>query len=252
MYNDLPDLPRGSIKIHENDVSLEKSDLPPYVWPRGANRVISLEKSDLLAPVRQLSPAYSHTLDRELPELLSIWPGKLVLRDDSDRDVALRSYRARLYHHVPTGWSLDVVYAACLGLKDEVKRWWPYHFDTTFTFPCGLGQDLAPYLPDKPSCTFGPSTQGLGTGVLPVLEMLLTDYPDLVVILPCWEPKVAVRYTLYSPYAGKVTVDYDPARGASVQTGRPIRMEFGAGIRPAKAFSAKDPRAADDATKVSD
>jgi hypothetical protein len=127
-----------------------------------------------------------------------------------------------------------VVYAACLGLKEEVKNWWPYHFDTIFTFPCGLGQDLAPYLPDKPSCTFVPNTQGLGNGVIPALEMLLQDYPDLLIILPCWEPEVAVRYTLYSPYAGKVTVDYDPQKGAKVKTGRPIKIEFGEGIKAVK------------------
>ena len=72
--------------------------------------------------------------------------------------------------------------------------------------------------------------QGLGTGVIPVLEMLLQDYPDLLIILPCWDPKVAVRFALYSPYAGKVTVDYDPVCGATVHTERHIQIKYGDGI----------------------
>ena len=134
----------------------------------------------------------------------------------------------------PKGWSLDVVIAACLGLKDEVKAWRPFHFDTTLTFPCGLGQELMHYLPDKASCPDAPIRRASGMAAVAVLEMLMQDYPDLLIILPCWEPDVAVNYTLYSHYAGKVTVDYDPARGANVQTERPIRVEYGAGIRAAK------------------
>ncbi|MEI6753240.1 MAG: hypothetical protein WCK78_08720 [Paludibacter sp.] len=234
MLNDLPELPRGSIKIHEtNDSTLDSSYIVSFT-PM-TSRPITLEKSDLLAPVRILSSDYSRTIDRQLPELDSIWPGKLMLRNKKDHDVAVRSYHARLFKHVPTGWSMDVVHAACLGLKEEVRKWWSYHFDTTYTFPCGLAQDLAPYMPDRPGCPFAPNTEGLGTGVLPVLEMLLQDYPDLLIVLPCWESNVAVRYTLYSPYAGKVMVDYDPQKGASVQTERPIKIEYGEGIKAAKA-----------------
>jgi hypothetical protein len=90
MYHDLPDLPRGSIKIHERRESDWKADsVPSYYWPREANRVISLEKSDLLAPVRKLSSEQSRTHDRENPELHSIWPGKLMLRNKKDREVAI-------------------------------------------------------------------------------------------------------------------------------------------------------------------
>ncbi len=217
MYDDLPDLPRGSLRLHDN------------------RKAYILEESDLLAPVRALSKSFNvFVAYGQLPELDSIWPGKLMLRDANDRDVAIRSYHARLYQHLPTGWSMDVVHAACLGLKEEVKNWWPFHFDTTFTFPCGLAQDLAPYLPDRPGVPFCPNTEGLGTGVIPVLEMLMQDYPDLLIILPCWEADVAVRYTLYSPFAGKVTVDYDPKTGASVQTERPIKIAFGEGIKGIK------------------
>jgi hypothetical protein len=62
----------------------------------------------------------------------------------------------------------------------------------------------------------------------------MQDYPDLLIILPCWEADVAVKYTLYSPYAGKVTVDYDPETGAKVQTERPIKIAFGEEIKAAQ------------------
>ena len=234
MYDDLPDLPRGSIKILESDYSTkENSQLESYL-PRPKLPVI-LEKSNLLAPVRLLSPSWSYTYDRDNPELDSVWPGKLMLRNKDDKNIAIESYYSRLYKHEPTGWSLDIVHAACLGMKNEVKKWWPFHFDTTFTFPCGLTQDLAAYLPDKPAINFNPDILGLGTGVIPILEMLFQDYPDLLIILPCWEPEVAVCYTLYSPYAGKVMVDYDPQKGAFVKTERPIKIEYGDGIRASKA-----------------
>jgi len=205
MRRDLPDLPRGSI-CYEN----------------GAEKPI-LKSSDLLAPAARLDKIDPpRPINRQHPELYSIWPGKLVLRDDRERDAAHRSYIARFNQHITTGWALDPVFAACLGLRADVERWWPFHFDATFTYPCGLAQEDESHQ--------SPSMQGLGTGVIPVLEMLLQDYPDMLVILPCWDPKVAVRYSLLSPYAGKVTVDYDPAHGATVQTERPIRVKCGDGI----------------------
>jgi len=81
-------------------------------------------------------------------------------------------------------------------IRIDVARWWPSHFDTTFIFPCGLAQEDSPFQGDRRCISIHPSMQGLGTGVIPVLEMLLQDYPDLLIILPCWDPKVAVRFAL--------------------------------------------------------
>ena len=79
MYEDLPDLPRGSIVIHKKFADDKFSG--NFITSHGWGSPLSLEKSELLAPVRQLSPAYSQAYDRENPELYSIWPGKLMLRD---------------------------------------------------------------------------------------------------------------------------------------------------------------------------
>ena len=67
--------------------------------------------------------------------------------------------RRVLFQHVPIGWSCDMAYAACLGLKDEVRNWWPYHFDVAFTFPCGLAQEEVPHMPDKGACSLFASNQ---------------------------------------------------------------------------------------------
>ena len=216
MLSALPDLPRGSLHYESE-----------------SKRPI-LEKSDLLAPAASLENIDPpNPINHQHTELFSIWPGKLVLRDPREHDLAVRSYHARQNQHWTSGWCLDVAFAACLGLREDVSRWWRFHFDITFSFPCGLAQEASPKQGDRESITISPSMQGLGTGVIPVLEMLMTDYPDLLVILPCWDPKVAVRFSLFSPYAGKVTVDYTPARGARVHTERAIRLEFGVGIKPA-------------------
>ena len=213
MLGELPNLPRGSVR-----------------YQPGSQQPI-LETSDLLAPAARLDKIDPpRPLNRQQPELYSIWPGKLVLRDEHERDAAWRSYFARFNQHIETGWSLDAAFAACLGLYADVERWWPLHFDTTFTFPCGLAQEDSPFQGDRRCISIHPSMQGLGTGVIPVLEMLLQDYPDLLIILPCWDPKVAVRFALYSPYAGKVTVDYDPVCGATVHTERHIQIKYGDGI----------------------
>jgi len=153
----------------------------------------------------------------------------LVLRGEADRDRALRSYRDRLFQHSFHAWDLDVVFAACLGLREEVAQWHDRHFSRTFVLPCGLARETAQNNPAAPSLPECPSLQGMGTGVLPVLEMLLQDYPDELVVLPCWPADVAVDFTLYSPYAGRVEVHYSPGRILRVATQREVRVRTGVG-----------------------
>ena len=96
--------------------------------------------------------------------------------------------------------------------------WHDRHFDWTFVLPCGLARETAPENPQRPGIPESPSLQGLGTGVIPVLEMLLQDYPDELIVLPCWPDRVPVDFTLYSPYAGRVEVHYRPANMLRVAT----------------------------------
>jgi hypothetical protein len=188
---------------------------------------------DQLVPAADMSGCEAHKSgDKSLyewnhqhTELFAIWPAKLVLRDSAQRDCAMRSYRERLWQHsYRDGWNLDVAFAACLGLQDEVAQWHDRHFDWTFVLPCGLARETAPENPLRPGIPESPSFQGMGTGVIPVLEMLLQDYPDELIVLPCWPENVAVDFTLYSPYAGRVEVQYNPAGMLQVTTQREIRV----------------------------
>jgi len=220
-----PNIPRGRLKFDP-----EARDVKPEILP--GNLLVPAENMILCKPYvlpwSEGKPWYS--MNEQQTELFAIWPTKLALQHEADRNAATESYDIRLWQHLWHGWTLDVVYAACLGLLDEVKAWFDKHFNRTYVLPCGLASETAPVNPACRGMPETPSLQGMGTGVIPVLEMLLQDYPDLLIILPCWDPKVAVRYALMSPYAGKVTVVYDPARGATVQTERPIQVKCGAGI----------------------
>jgi len=222
MLGSLPEVPLGKFRY-------QGADVKPEILP-----------GDQLVPAADMSgcEAYKlpwggdklhYQLNAQQTELYAIWPAKLFLRDNAQRDCALRSYRERLWQHQRDGWNLDVVFAACLGLQDEVAQWHDRHFDWTFVLPCGLARETAPENPLRPGIPESPSLQGLGTGVIPVLEMLLQDYPDELIVLPCWPENVPVDFTLYSPYAGRVEVQYSPGSVLRVATQReiPVRTAVG-------------------------
>jgi len=212
-----PEVPRGRLQYGGPDVL-------PVILP-GDQLVPAADMSaceSYVLPWSQGKPHYQ--LNAQHTELYAIWPGKLVLRTEADRDSALRSYRERLFQHLADGWNLDVVFAACLGLWDEVARWGDEHFARTFVLPCGLARETAPTNPEAPGMPESPSTQGMGTGVVPVLEMLLQDYPDELIVLPCWPEEVPVDFGLYSPYAGRVEVRYRPGTALEVATQKGISV----------------------------
>ncbi|MBM3500723.1 MAG: hypothetical protein FJX74_18855 [Armatimonadetes bacterium] len=230
-----PEVPRGRLQYGGPDV-------PPVILP-GDQLVPAADMSaceSYVLPWSQGKPHYQ--LNAQHTELYAIWPGKLVLRSEADRDSALRSYEDRLFQHLSDGWNLDVVFAACLGLRDEVARWGDEHFARTFVLPCGLARETASTNPEAPGMPESPSMQGMGTGVLPVLEMLLQDHPDEIVILPCWPEDVPVSLALYSPYAGRVEVRYQP--GESLRVGLARRLHVSSPLEkrtPLRVVTASDP-----------
>ncbi len=52
--------------------------------------------------------------------------------------------------------------------------------------------------------------------------MLLHDYPDELIVLPCWPQNVPVDFALDSPYAGRMEVPYTPGSVLRVATQREI------------------------------
>jgi hypothetical protein len=216
----VPEVPRGRLEYQGPAVL-------PVIGP-GDQLVPAADMSTCQAYVLPWSnnqPWYQ--LNAQHTELYALWPARLTPRDDAERDSAVRSYRDRLFQHHWDGWNLDVVFAACLGLQEEVAQWFGPHFDRTFVLPCGLARETAPENPSQPGIPDCPSLQGLGTGVLPVLEMLLQDTPGELVVLPCWPAQVPVDFTLYSPFAGRVEVHYVPNGALRVLTERPIRVRTG-------------------------
>ena len=205
----VPPLPKGSVVV---DAKTKRGEIAP---------------GDLLVPAEDMSQADpARWINRQHAELFPVWPAKLVLRSTADLEVARRTFAARNWKHLDVGWALDVVFAACLGLVDEVQSWYDHHFEMTHVFPCGLAQEASPKQPDCPPISIYPSMQGLGTSVIPVVEQLIQDYPDLVRILSCWPRDVGVQYRLFSPHAGWVTVVYQPDSSLEVETEKKIDVEL--------------------------
>jgi len=219
----VPEIPRGRLEYRN-------AETLPVIVP-----------ADRLAPAADMSACEAYVLpwsqgkphyqlNAQQTELHAIWPAKLVLRTPAERETALASYRERLWTDMRDGWNLDSTFAACLGLWDDARREYAAHFDHTFTLPCGLARETAPSNPTTKTdignwIPESPSLQGLGTGILTVLEMLLQDYPDKLIVLPCWPADVPVSFALYSPYAGRVEVSYRPGQELSVKTERPLPVE---------------------------
>jgi len=205
----VPPLPRGRLVV---DSKTQQGEIAP---------------GDLLVPAGDMSQADPpRWINQQHVELYPVWPAKLVLRNTADLEVARRTYAARNWKHIDQGWPLDVAFAACLGLVDEVRSWYDRHFEMTHVFPCGLAQEGSPKQPDCPPVPVYPSMQGLGTSVIPVVEQLIQDYSDLVRILPCWPGDVGVRFHLFSPYAGWVTAAYEPDSSLDVETEKKIDVEL--------------------------
>jgi len=216
----LPEVPRGRLEYRGPAVL-------PVVRP-GDQLVPAADMSTCQAYVLPWSNGQPwYQLNAQHTELYALWPARLTPRGEAERDSALRSYRERLFQHHWDGWNLDVVFAACLGLHDEVAQWFGPHFERTFVLPCGLARETAPENPNRPGLPDCPSLQGMGTGILPVLEMLLQDAPGEITVLPCWPARVPVDFTLYSPFAGRVQVHYVPGTAFEVATEREVRVRSG-------------------------
>ena len=193
-----------------------------------------IDASDLFAPASDMSkvnprkvPWYNfepYHFNRQQTNLYAIWPFKQVTRNPEDIEDAIMTYKTGHHPHLQTGWAADIAQAATLGMLDEVMEWFDKHFDWTYNFPNGLATEEAPRYPGL-KLGLAPSMQGMGTGASPVFEMLMQDYSDELKLLPCWPKEISVRFQLYSPFAGKVTVDYDAQKGiVHYTTDKPVEV----------------------------
>ncbi len=220
----VPPVPRGTL-VYDFD----KDTGPPRI-----------EKSDLFAPGSDMSKVPSRSVpwydfepyhfNRQQTNLYVIWPFKQVTRDEEDIKNAIETYKTGHHPHLQTGWAADVAQAAALGMLKEVMEWFPEHFDWTYNFPNGLATEEAPLYPGT-KLGRAPSMQGMGTGVIPVFEMLMQDYPDELILLPCWPEEAPVKFALFSPFAGRVEVDYKPCERIKVSTERYINLKVSENLK---------------------
>ncbi len=206
-YSSIPEIPLGRLVKNKDN----------HKW--------EIKDGELLVPAEDFSKLETPgSINHQHTELFAIWPTKLFLRDKKNYETALNSYRERMWKHGSDGWNLDVVFAANLGLTEEVDEWYDRHFDVTNVFPCGLAQETSYYQDDYFGISYSPSMQGMGTCVIPVLDRLMQDYEDELILLPAWPKEVPVKFALYSPFAGSFEVDYEPGEKIEVKTEREIKV----------------------------
>ncbi len=219
--NAVPELPRGTLVYdfwqHKEAPVIMDSQL----------FTIASDVSKVKAIEHPWNPGVKmYVSNHQMCELYTIFPAKLVLRDANDLENARKTYHNRFLPHdrAMHGWYMQVAQAACLGLEDEVMQWFDQYFDRIYVLPCGLAKETAAYHPVAKELPLYPSMQGMGTGVIPVFEMLMQDYPDELILLPCWPRETPVKFVLFSPFAGRVEVDYRLNECLNVTTERPIKI----------------------------
>ena len=107
-------------------------------------------------------------INSENPELYGIWPYGNFGIGLPNYQLALRSYQNRLWKNGRDGWNLDVIWAARLGLTDELlKAYDEIHFPATVRCPGGFSFEGSPTWPEEPTLPLYPSMQGMGGVCLP-------------------------------------------------------------------------------------
>jgi len=186
-------------------------DEPRGKWRSEEDVFLPAEVFDRHAPINE-----------ENPELYSIWPYGALGVGMPDYDIALRSYRGRKWKNLRHGWCLDVIWAARLGLTDEVlSDYDTIHFPTTLRSPGGFSFETAATWGDGKLPVY-PSMQGMGTSVCHIYQMVCQDRGDGILLLPAWPRDKPLRMAMYSSVAGRVEIEYEPGIPPRVKTERPV------------------------------
>ncbi|MHB9023491.1 MAG: DUF5703 domain-containing protein [Armatimonadota bacterium] len=162
-------------------------------------------------------------INAENPELYGLWPYRALGIGMPNFAAALRTYRGRVWKNLTDGWNLDVIWAARLGLVDEVLHDYDtLHFPSTVRSPAGFSFETAPTWPEEPSLPLYPSMQGMGASVCHIYEMVCQDCLEAVRVLPAWPVDTPVSMAMYSANAGRIEIDYTPGQPPRVKTERPV------------------------------
>ena len=187
--------------------------------PRGDWR----SQQDVLLPSQVFDR--SGPINQENPELYGIWPYGNYGVGLPDYELALRSYRHRMWKNLRHGWSLDVIWAARLGMTDEVlKAYDEVHFPATLRCPGGFSYEAGPTWPEESALPRFPSMQGMGASVCHLYEMVCQDRRDGILLLPAWPRDKPLRMAMYSSVAGRIEIEYEPGKPVRVDTERPTNV----------------------------
>ncbi len=145
-------------------------------------------------------------INRENPELYAIWPYGLYGADKPEYDLALRSFEGRAWKRINSGWHLDGIWAACLGMTDEAYSLAKEQIQNTIRCPGGFSYEEAPADPTVPYLPYYPSMQGMGNTVCALYEMLCHDNGNELLILPAWPKDISVSAVIYTASGGRTEI----------------------------------------------
>ncbi len=211
IYNGLPELPRGVWRMEG-----ETSEILPC--EPGEEVVLPAERFDRHAPI-----------NRENPELYAIWPYGLYGLGREGYELALRSFRGRYWVRLNTGWQLDGIWAACLGLREEACQLACEQIENTIRCPGGFSFEEASMDPLVPTLPYYPSMQGMGNTVCALYEMLCHDNGDELIVLPAWPKDIPVSAVMYTASGGRTEICHRADGSTVCHTEKEIPIRYASG-----------------------
>jgi alpha-L-fucosidase 2 len=133
------------------------------------------------APAASLGPI-PDSRNFEIPALYRVYPFGLSGIGSADREVCIHTFNRRIFG-ITNSWSLDAVWAARLGLKDEAARLIGEHAQRYHRFPYG-GWDSSNSSVWPGGLSVCPYVDGAGLSAFCLQEMLLQSHEEAIRILP--------------------------------------------------------------------
>lgn len=184
--------------------------LPVGKWrwtEKGLDIILGKDEESVLLPAETFSR--HPPINAENPELYCLWPYGLFGSEEDNYELALRTYKNRFWKNLDTGWALDCIWAARLGLTEEAKEFSKWQFPTIVRFPGGLCFEDSPARKDMPELSVLPSMQGMGNLVCPLFEMICQERNGYLLLLPAWDEAIPFKAAFYTALAGRVELVYD-------------------------------------------
>ena len=161
----------------------------------------------------KIAPAvhYERVQNVETPQLYPVFPWRIYGVGRPDIDVAKRTYQEdslALKFRTHIGWKQDVIWAACLGMRDEAKGLLEKKLaDGPHRFPAFWG----------PGYDWTPDHNWGGSGMIGMQEMLLQEVGDKLYIFPAWPKEWDVHFRLHAAHGTIVEAEMKGGKVVSVK-----------------------------------